>query len=225
VSIILGRDFVISFQEVQGDVFEPIRDRLRSGKGRIREAGADYLTYTLIDSVVDNYFTILERLEDRIDELETSILTASGSKAISDIHSLKRQLIFLRRAVWPLREVISDLEKEEGRLIRNETKPYLRNVYEHAVQVIETSSAIRDVTSGLQDIYLSTVSNSMNAVMKVLTTIATIFIPLTFIAGIYGMNFRLMPELGWRWGYPAVIGVMLVVAIGMVIYFKRKKWF
>ena len=225
VSVVLGHGYLLSFQEIEGDVFESIRARLRGKKGRIRNAEADYLAYSLIDSVVDQYFSILEKMEDHIDTLENQILSQGGTNPMAEIHNLKRQLIFLRRAVWPLREMVNALEKDEGQFIRDETKPYLRDVYEHAVQVIDAVEAIRDISSGLHDIYLSTVSNSMNVVMKVLTIIATIFIPLTFVAGIYGMNFQYMPELAWRWGYPAAIGIMLLVAMGMVIYFKRKKWF
>ena len=224
VGIIIGRDVVISFQEKPGDVFDPIRARIRENKGRIRRCGADYLAYALVDAIVDNYFLALESLEDRIDDLEEQIMTAPGTDTPKIVHLLKRKILSLRKAVWPLREIISGLEKDETGVIVKSTRIYLRDVYEHTIQVIDTVETLRDISSGLLDIYLSHVSNSMNSVMKVLTIIATIFIPLTFIAGIYGMNFQKMPELAWRWGYPAVLGVMALVAAVMIVYFKRKKW-
>jgi magnesium transporter len=225
VSILLGASFVISFQEREGDVFEPIRQRLRENKGKIRRSGTDYLAYCLIDSIIDNYYIILERIEEQIEPLEDTIVTAPRADTARNLHELKRKLLLIRRAVWPLREVITAIEKEESPLIHRSTRLYLRDIYEHTVQVIDTIETFRDLVSGLHDIYLSTVSNNMNAIMKVLTIIATIFIPLTFIAGIYGMNFQFMPELSWRWGYPLVVGIMFIVALGMVFYFKRRKWF
>jgi magnesium transporter len=224
VSIIFGANFVITFQERQGDVFDPIRQRLRENKGRIRRSGADYLAYSLIDSIVDNYFAVLENIEEQIDSLEDRIMISSDAETAKKLHELKRKMLLIRRATWPLREVISALEKEESSLIHKATRPYLRDVYEHTIQVIDAVETFRDLISGLHDIYLSTVSNNMNSIMKVLTIIATIFIPLTFIAGVYGMNFRHMPELAWWWGYPAVIGVMVIVAVAMMFYFKKKQW-
>ena len=224
VSLLIGKNYVISFQEVQGDVFDPIRDRIRRNKGRIRRSPADYLAYSLVDSIVDNYFLILEEFEEQIDEVEEQILTAPRPNTPQAIHDLKRKILSMRKAVWPLREVVNRLEKFESTLIHNATKPYLADVYDHTIQIIDTVETIRDITSGLLDIYLSNISNSMNSVMKVLTIIATIFIPLTFIAGVYGMNFQNMPELSWAWGYPVVVGVMVMAAVGMLFYFKRKKW-
>ena len=224
VSIIFGTHFVITFQERQGDVFDPLRQRLRDNKGRVRRCDADYLAYSLIDSIVDNYFIVLENTEEQIDSLEDRIMISSEVDIPKKLHELKRKMLLIRRAVWPLREAISALEKDESSLIHKSTKPYLRDVYEHTIQVIDTVETFRDLVSGLYDIYLSAVSHNMNAIMKVLTIIATIFIPLTFIAGVYGMNFRYMPELAWRWGYPAVLGIMLAVAVAMLIYFKKKKW-
>jgi magnesium transporter len=224
VSLILGPNFVISFQEVEGDVFNPIRDRIRKAKGRIRKMGADYLAYTLIDAVVDNYFLILERFGEDIESMESELVTNPAPETLQQIHTLKRELIFLRRSVWPLRETISGLERAESSLIADSTEIYLRDVYDHTIQVMDTVESLRDMVSGMLDTYLSSISNRMNEVMKVLTIIATIFIPITFIAGIYGMNFTFMPELGWRGAYFAVLSVMACVALVMVIYFRRKRW-
>jgi magnesium transporter len=224
VSIILSRSVVISFQECVGDVFENIRDRLRTAKGRIRNMGADYLMYTLLDAVVDNYFTVLEKLGERIEGLEERLVSNPTEQMLHRIHILKSELISLRKSVWPLREVISSLERSESGLIKKVTGVYLRDVYDHTIQVIDTLESFRDMASGVLDIYLSSISNRMNAVMKVLTIIATIFIPLTFIAGIYGMNFKYMPELEWKWGYLTVWLIMIAVVIVMLTYFRKKKW-
>lgn len=224
VSLVLGSNFVISFQEQVGDVFEQIRDRIRNAKGRIRRMGPDYLVYALIDAVVDNYFIILEKLGEKIESLEEQLVTETTEQTLGQIHGLKREMIFLRKSVWPLREAISSLERSESLLINKSTGVYLRDVYDHTIQVIDTVESLRDMVSGMLDIYLSSISNKMNAVMKVLTIIATIFIPLTFVAGIYGMNFKYMPELEWRWGYPIVWLVMGAVVVIMLIYFRKKKW-
>jgi magnesium transporter len=224
VSMVLGPNYVISFQEREGDVFEQIRDRIRTAKGRIRKMGADYLMHALLDAVVDGYFGILEKLGEKIESLEEELVTGPMEKTLQEIHRLKREMISLRRSVWPLRETISGLEKSESPLIDKSTDIYLRDVYDHTVQVIDAIESYRDMVSGMLDIYLSSLSNRMNAVMKVLTVIATIFIPLTFVAGIYGMNFKYMPELEWHWGYPMVWGIMIVIMGGMLIYFKRKNW-
>jgi magnesium transporter len=224
ISILLGPDFVISFQEREGDVFDHIRERLRSNKGRIRKMGADYLAYALIDAVVDNYFMILEKMGETIEEIEDKLVTNPTSETLQTLHDLKREMIFLRKSVWPLREVINRLERSESPLINKSTFVYLRDVYDHTIQVMDAVETYRDMLSGMLDIYLSSVSNRMNEVMKVLTVIATIFIPLTFVAGIYGMNFRYMPELEQAWSYPAVLILMLVVALLMVVYFRKKKW-
>jgi magnesium transporter len=224
ISLVLGNGFVVSFQEAEGDVFDPIRERLRNNKGRVRKAGADYLVYALMDAVVDNYFLIMEKLGETIEEIEDKLVINPTSETVQKIHGLKRQLIFLRKSVWPLREVISRLERSESPLILKSTFVYLRDVYDHTIQVMDSVDTFRDTLSGMLDIYLSSVSNRMNEVMKVLTVIATIFIPLTFIAGIYGMNFKDMPELGQAWGYPTTLLLMLAIALVMVIYFRRKKW-
>jgi len=224
VSLVLGTNFVISFQEKPGDVFEPIRQRIRSAKGRIRKMGADYLAYALLDAIVDNYFSILEKLGDRVEGLEEELVSEPGPGTLQTIHSSKRELLFIRKSVWPLREVISGLQRGESPLISDGAEIYFRDVYDHTIQVIDTVETFRDMVSGMLDTYLSSLSNRMNEVMKVLTIIATIFIPLTFIAGIYGMNFEFMPELKWRWAYPAVWLVMAGVFLAMIMYFKRKKW-
>ncbi len=225
VSLILGGNFVLSIQEgAKGDVFDPVRNRIRNGKGQIRKLGADYLAYSLIDAVVDNYFIILEKTGERIELLEETLISAPGPETLHQIHNLKREMIYLRKSVWPLREVVSGMQRRDSALIREGTGYYLRDVYDHTIQVIDTVETFRDMLSGMLDIYLSSISNRTNAVMKVLTVIATIFIPLTWIAGVYGMNFKNMPELEWRYGYFASWVAMMLVALGMVIYFKKKKW-
>ena len=224
VSLLISQNFVISFQEREGDIFNPIRERIRSSKGRIRKMGAAYLAYALIDSVVDNYFVILEKFGEKLDGIEEELLTNPTPETLQAIHSLKKDMTFLRKSVWPLREVIGGLERGESKLIQESTQIYFRDVYDHTIQVMDAIETARDMLSGMLDIYLSSISNRMNEVMKVLTIIATIFMPLTFIAGIYGMNFQNMPELGWRWGYFAVLLVMVAIGISMLVYFKRKKW-
>jgi len=224
VSLVLGENFVISFQERIGDVFESIRGRIRNGKGRIRKMGPDYLMYSLLDAIVDNYFGILEKLGDNIEVIEEELVGNPTEKTLRQIHYFKREMIYLRRSVWPLRELISSMERSQSPLIKDSTEAYLRDLYDHTIQVIDTVESFRDIVSGMLDTYLSSISNRMNSVMKVLTIIATIFIPLTFVAGIYGMNFENMPELKWRWGYAAVWLVMIIIAGVMIAYFKRKKW-
>ncbi len=224
VSLVVGQNFVISFQEIEADPFEHIRERLRSGKGRIRSMGADYLAYALIDAVVDYYFVVLERLGDGLELLGEEVVADPDPTTLATIQSLKRELGFVRRSIWPLREVVAAFQREESPIIHESTDVYLRDVYDHTIQVVETVESYRDMVSGMFDTYLSSVSNRMNEVMKVLTIIATIFIPVTFVAGVYGMNFHHMPELSWRWGYPAVLLIMLAVGLGMIAYFKRKRW-
>ena len=224
VSLILGKNYVISFQEREGDVFNSIRERIRNNIGRIRKAGADYLIYALIDAIVDNYFIIIEKLGEKIENLEDKVISRPKPANLRVIHKLRRDLIFLRKSVWPLREVISILQRGESSLMLEFTNVYFRDVYDHTIQVMDTVETLRDIISGMLDIYLSSASNRMNEIMKMLTIIATIFIPLTFITGIYGMNFQNMPEIKWVWGYPIVLLGMLIIGIVMVIYFKRKKW-
>jgi magnesium transporter len=224
VSLVMGRNYVLSFQERQSDVFDRIRERIRNGKGRIRNGGADYLAYALIDAIVDHYFVIMESLGEKIESLEEELVSHPTPETLQIIHKLKGAMISLRKSIWPLREVISGWEKGESSLIAKSTRIYLRDVYDHTIQIIDTIETFRDMVSGMLDIYLSSVSNRMNEVMKVLTIIATIFIPLTFIVGIYGMNFRYMPELEWHWGYPVTLVIMLLLVASMVIYFRKKRW-
>ncbi|MFH1069080.1 MAG: magnesium/cobalt transporter CorA [Candidatus Glassbacteria bacterium] len=224
VSLVLGKNFVLSFHESQGDVFESVRDRLRHSRGRIRRMGADYLAYCLIDAIVDEYFNVLEKIDERIERLEDDLMDDSGESTTHKIYSLKKDLIFLLKAIWPLREMVARLEKGESELVSDKLSIFLRDLYDHIIQVMETIESYRDVLTGLLDTYLSAMSNRMNTVMKMLTVIATIFIPLTFIVGIYGMNFEHMPELHWHWGYPTVLGLMAAMTLSMLIYFRRKYW-
>jgi magnesium transporter len=224
VSIILGPNFVISFQEHTGDVFNPLRERIRYGKGRVRRKGPDYLAYCLMDAVIDNYFIILEKLGERIGDIQEVLLTNPTPATLQEIQKLRREMILLRKSVWPVREVINRLERGESSLMNESTGIYFRDVYDHTIQVIDIIETLRDILSGMLDVYLSSVSNKMNEIMKVLTIIATIFIPLTFLAGVYGMNFKYMPELEWRWGYFAVLLIMVVIVGGMLMYFRKKEW-
>ncbi|UCD56205.1 MAG: magnesium/cobalt transporter CorA [Candidatus Hydrogenedentota bacterium] len=224
VSIVLTQNVVISFQEREGDVFVPVRDRIKGSKGRIRRMGVDYLAYALLDAIVDHYFVVLEELGEKIESMEEGLVADPRPETLQAIYDMKREIIHLRKSVWPLREVVSSLERGEPQLIKDATQIYLRDLYDHTIQVIETIETFRDTVSGMLDIYLSSTSNRMNEVMKVLTIIATIFIPLGFVAGLYGMNFDNMPELHWRWGYLAALSVMILVGLSMLAYFKRKKW-
>ena len=224
VSLILTDHCVLSFQEREGDVFGPVRARMRTGKGQIRHLGADYLAYSLMDAVVDSCFAILENLGDRVEEMEDALVRTPGPEIVRRIHRLKHEALLMRHSVWPLREVLGALARVESALIRPATRPYLRDAYDHTIQVVDTIESLRDMIGSLMDLYLSSLSNRMNEVMKVLTIIATVFIPLTFIAGVYGMNFRHMPELREPWGYPAVLALMLAVALAMLYFFRRKKW-
>jgi magnesium transporter len=224
ISLIFGQNFVISFQERVGDIFEPLRERIRKGKGRVRKAGSDYLAYALMDSIVDNYFVILEQLGEKIEDAEQELAVNPTLETLQTIRTFKKEMIFLRKSIWPLREVVNSLERGESSLVDESTLIYLRDVYDHTIQIIDTVESYRDMLSGMLDVYLSSISNKMNEVMKVLTIFAAIFIPLTFIAGIYGMNFGFMPELGWRWGYFAALLVMAIVAVALIVYFKRKRW-
>ncbi len=224
VSLVLTANMLISFQESVGDVFAPVRDRLSKGRGRIRSSACDYLAYALIDAIVDHYFVILEFIGTKIEDLEEETIETPKKDVLERIHALKREVIFLRKQIWPLREVIAGLSKQASPLITENTAFFLRDVYDHAIQVIETIESYRDLLSSLIDLYLSNVSNRMNEVMKVLTLIATIFIPLTFIAGVYGMNFKHMPELDWPWAYGAVWCLMAAIAIGLLIFFRKKNW-
>jgi len=226
VSVFFGGDWVVTIQErSDGDCFGVAREAIRQGRGRVREAGADYLAYLLIDGVVDAYFPVIETLAERMHELEEEALTARASQAtLLRLIRLRHDLVAVRRAVWPLREEVLVLQREESALITPETRVFLRDVYDHAVQALEIVETLRETAVSVMEVVLSVQNQRLNEVMKVLTVIATIFIPLTFIASIYGMNFRHMPELEARWGYPAVLGVMLLTAGGMVAYFRRRGW-
>ena len=224
VSLILGDKFVVTFQEKPGDVFDAVRRRIRENRGRIRKMGCGYLAYALIDAIVDNYFSILEYFDDRIEEIEEKLLGNPEEKTQREIHNIKRELIKMKRAVWPERELISSLERNVMEIFDEDISAYLRDLHDHTIQVIDGMEYFRDMISNLHDMYLTSISNRMNEVMKVLTIIATIFIPITFIAGVYGMNFRYMPELEWRLGYPSVLLLMAVIAIALLWYFRKKKW-
>ncbi len=223
VSMIIGPSYLLSFQEDVGDVFDPVRERIRK-EGRIRKFGPDYLAYALIDDIVDNYFLVVEHLEEEVEDLEEELVRNATPASLQKINRLKKGMIYLRKSVWPLREVISGMERSESPLIREGTIIYLRDVYDHVIQVIDTLETVRDMVSGMIDIYLSGLSYKMNEIMKVLTLIATIFIPLTFVAGVYGMNFRYMPELAWEYGYLAVWGIMIAMVLAMLFYFRKKHW-
>ncbi len=231
LSLIFGKNYVLTFQEAGGDVFDPVRDRIRHNKGRIRKSGADYLAYALLDAVIDNYFKVLENIGEEIEYIEEELVTNPVPETLQSIHTIKREMIFLRKSVWPLREILSGLQREETPLIKETTNIYLRDLYDHTIQVIDTVESYRDMISGMLDVYLSSISNKMNEIMKVLTIFAVIFIPLTFIAGIYGMNFNTekspfnMPELNWYLGYPLALGLMAGIGIVMLFYFRKKNWF
>ncbi|MBT4153387.1 MAG: magnesium/cobalt transporter CorA [Candidatus Magasanikbacteria bacterium] len=224
VSLIIGEDYVISLQEKEGDILEGLRERIRNSKGKIRKLGSDYLLYGIIDAIVDHYFSVLEHIGEEIEGMEEKLLQYANQNILNKIYGLKQELVFLRKSIWPMREVVSVLQRGEHNLMSEGTSIYMRDVYDHTVQVVETVETFRDMASGMLDLYMSTVSNKMNEVMKVLTIFAAIFIPLTFIAGVYGMNFEFMPELKWRLAYPVWWVAVIVLTVGMIIYFKRKKW-
>lgn len=225
VSIILGKNFVISFQELeQHDAFMPVRERLKSNRGRIRKMGADYLAYALMDSVVDSYFGVLEVFGEHLEALERTAIESAAPDTLRRIHRTKQQTLQLRRAVWPVREIMSSILREESDLISKPVLVYLRDVYDHTVEVIDVLEGGRELAASLMEMYLSSLSNRLNSVMMVLTVITTIFMPLSFIAGVYGMNFKFMPELESPLGYPAVLLTMALIAIGMLAYFRSRKW-
>lgn len=223
VSLIITKTCILSFQERVGDVFDPIRQRIRN-KGKMIRYGADFLCYSLIDAIVDAYFEVLESFGEDIEQLEDILIQNPGPETVISIRRLKRDLLTLRKAVWPLREALSSLERSDTPLISDRIGIYFRDVYDHTIQVIDAVETQRDLTGGMLDLYLSTISFKMNEVMKVLTIIATIFIPLTFIAGVYGMNFAYMPELDWEIGYPATLILMFCVSLLMLAYFRKKRW-
>ena len=224
ISIIFGSNFVLSFQETEGKFFDNVKDRIIKGKGKIRKMGSDYLAYVLMDTVVDNYFVILEKVGEKIEDLEEELIANPTPKILQAIHDLKRSMIILRKSVWPLREILSGMERGELVFIQDSTKIYIKDVYDHTVQIIDTIETYRDILAGMIEIYLSSISNRMNEIMKVLTIITTIFIPLTVVTGIYGMNFKHMPEIEWQFGYYMVLIIMLSIGISMLLYFKKRKW-
>lgn len=224
ISMVVGSNYIISFQENDNMIFQQIRERIKNTNGKIRTKGVDYLAYALIDCIVDHYYVALEYLGEKIELLEDQLMVDPGPNVLKEIHNLKTEMLFIRKAIWPLREIINVLARGDSPLFSHGTLIYLRDVYDHVIQVIDTVEMYRDMVTGMFDIYISSVSYKLNEVMKVLTIIATIFIPLTFIVGLYGMNFKYMPELEWEWGYPAVLLLMGFITIFMISYFRRKKW-
>ncbi len=224
VSMILGERFVITFQEKEGDVFDPLRKRITNGRGRARKSGADYLFYALLDIVVDNYFPVVERLEAALEEMEDRTISSATESIVEEIHGMRRTALEVKGYIGPMRDVTRMIMDTEEDLITRNLHPYLRDLYDHVIRVTESLEMLREGLSALREMHLSAVSNRMNEVMKVLTIIGTVFLPLTFIVGVYGMNFEYMPELKWRWGYPAVWGIMLVITGFMIGHFKRKRW-
>ena len=224
VSFVVGDGWLLTFQEDEEDVFELVRTRIRADKGRVRKLGADYLAYALIDAIVDSYFLILEDFGDQLETLESDLTAGQSEGRITQLQSMKWEILSLKKAVWPLREVINNFSKSESSVVSPELKPYFRDVYDHSIQVIETIESYRDLIGGIQDLYLSVVNNKMNEVMKVLALISTIFLPMTLVAGIYGMNFKYMPELESSWGYAASLVLMLMIGVSMYALFKYRKW-
>jgi len=224
VSLVLGPDFVLSFQEGSHDDFEPVRARLRSGQARARQQEADYLAYMLLDTIVDNYFLALEKFDDQVDGLESEIVEHPQRSTLKTLHRLRREMVYLLRAVRPLREVVGLLERGEFAQIRPGVRLYLRDVYDHVIHAIDTVETLRELLAGMLEIYLTSVTNRSNEVIKALTLIATIFLPITFIASWYGMNFHYMPELEYPWAYPLALVASVAVVVGMLMYFRRKKW-
>jgi magnesium transporter len=224
ISLVLGKNFVLSFLEADGTQLQSVRDRLHSGKGQMGKSGADFLMYSLIDAIVDSYFVILERLDEKTEALETELVARPQPSTLHSIHRLKREGVFLRRALWPLREVISSLQRGDSPLFTRNTLLYLRDVYDHTIHIIESIESLRDLTAGMLDIYISSVSFRISTVMKVLTVITTIFMPLTLITGIFGMNFKHLPGLEWNLGFFVVLGMMAVISAVMLLIFRWKKW-
>ncbi|HSM46489.1 MAG TPA: magnesium/cobalt transporter CorA [Draconibacterium sp.] len=224
ISFILKDNILVSFQERTGDVFDGVRKRIREGKGTIRKRGADYLMYALLDNVVDHYFVVLETYGEKLEDLETELLENPNNHTLTKLHNFRRETLGLRRTVYPLRELIAAMEKLDDPLFTRENKVFTRDLYDHIIKVIETVEIFRDMTSSLLDLYINSVSNKTNEIMKVLTILTSIFIPLSFISGVYGMNFQNMPELTYKYGYFVILGVMAAVFAGMLIFLRRKKW-
>jgi len=224
ISLIIGTNFVISLLESKDDIFDPIKERIRNGKGHIRKMGPDYLAYSIIDAIVDNYFVIMEKFGEKIEVMTEGLVKNPTPGTLKSLHDTQRELMLLRKSVWPLREVVNNMLRGESTLIDDSTLIYLRDVYDHTIEIIDVIEGLRDMVSRMFDIYLSSTSNKLNEIMKVLTIIATIFIPLTFIVGVYGMNFEYMPELKWRWSYPFIWVIIISVSILMLNYFRKNKW-
>jgi magnesium transporter len=224
VSFVVGKNYVLAFQEFPGDLFDPVRERLKKSLGRIRSMTADYLAFALLDLIVDNYFVVLEAVAEVLEGLEMTLIKEPSEFDVVDIHDLKMQLFYLRKIAWPLREVANGLQKAEIEIIRPHTKMYFTDVYDHSIRVLETTETLREVAIGVSELYMSNISLKMNEIMQTLTIISTIFIPTTFVAGIYGMNFEFMPELKWQWGYFGALGFMLMIGLVMLAFFRRKRW-
>ena len=224
ISLVLGPGYVVTFQEMEGDVFAPIRDRIRVGTGRVRKSGSDYLAYTLLDVIVDNYFFVIDRLNEKIEVLEDEIFTNTAPEILDEINEIRKESLSLRRHARPMRELFARLDNIDSPLIKQKTMPFLRDVYDHASTIADLADSFRDNISAMVEHHRSSLSTRLNEVMKLLTIIGTIFIPLTFIAGIYGMNFEVMPELKWRYGYPTMLMLMVVITVCLLFYFRRKKW-
>ena len=224
VSLIVGDEWLLSFQEDPGDVFNPVRERIRGGRGRIRKRGADYLAYALVDVIIDHYFVVLEHLGNRIETLEDEVLADPTQDTQEKINAVRRDLVTIRRLTWPVREILSQIDRLDSPIWDDETRPFVRDAYDHAVQVLDLVESLRDVVGGLTDLFMTSLSHRMNEIMKVLTIIGTIFIPLTFVAGIYGMNFDYMPELRVWWMYPVVWALMIATAGSLLVFFRKKDW-
>ncbi len=224
ISFVLGQNYILSFQEKEGDLFDQLRTRISDPANRVRSKNADYLFYRLIDTVVDNYYIVMEHIGEQIENIEEEVYLNPSSKTMQRIQDVKKELIILRKSLYPIREAIASLLRNDYKVIQPENRTFFNDVYDHIIQLIDMFETYRDLISNLMDMYMSTISNKMNEIMKVLTIISTIFIPLSFIAGVYGMNFQHMPELGWKYGYYAILGLMLAILTGMLLYFRSKKW-
>ncbi len=224
ISIVIGPHFLLSFQERPGNLLDPVRTRIREDLSQLRKSGPDFLAYSIIDAAIDGYYPVLEAIGERLEDLEDQIIAQPHQEALHTVHEVKRDLLSVRRGIWPQRETLGSLIRDENPQVGALTRTYLRDCYEHCIQVIDVVETYRELAGGLMDLYLSSVANRQNDIMRVLTIIATVFMPLTFIAGIYGMNFKHMPELNWWWAYPAVMGGMAVIAGAMIVYFRRKGW-
>jgi len=225
LSVVVGPGWIITFQEIPGDMFDPVRQRIDSASSKLRKHEADFLAYTLVDAVVDHYFSILEEIENRIDLLDADLVATFSQESFNALNALKRELIMFRKAVWPLREIIASISRDDFAVVGDLVEHYFRDVYDHVILVIDTVEVFREIVTSMHETWLAGVNNRMNEIMKFLTMIATIFMPLSFIAGVYGMNFRNMPELNLWWGYYAVLGLMLLIVFGFLKYYRSRKWY